>query len=107
MLCILEDKGRLTIGNWWYRLGPGIGARKTGGDGERMGWSGVWVDGVDGVGSGTLAGSTCIGDGGRATDTGAGASTGAVGVRGAGAGAGTGGGAVGVRVKEKFEGPGL
>jgi hypothetical protein len=57
------------------------------------------VDGVDGVGSGTLAGSTCIGDGGRATGAGTGASMGA----GAGAGAGT----AGVRVKEKFEGPGL
>ena len=85
--------GRSTIGNWWYRLGPGVGTRKTGGDGERMGWSGVWVDGVDGVGNGTSTGSTCIGDGGRATS--------------AGVGAGTGGGAVGVRVKEKFEGPGL
>jgi hypothetical protein len=57
------------------------------------------VDGVDGVGSGTLAGSTCIGDGGQATGAGTGAGT----VVGAGAGAGT----VGVRVKEKFEGPGL
>jgi hypothetical protein len=63
------------------------------------------VDGVDGVGSGTLAGSTCIGDGGRITGIGVKAVTGA-GTR-AGAGAGTGAGAVGVRVKEKFEGPGL
>jgi hypothetical protein len=62
-----------------------VGTQKVGGDGERMGWSGVWVDGVDGVGSGTLAGSTCIGDSGRMTGAGAG----------------------GVGVKEKFEGPGL
>ena len=55
------------------------------------------MDGVDRVGNGTLTGSTCIGDGGRATGAGAGAD----------AGAGTGGGAVGVRVREKFEGPGL
>ena len=86
------------IGNWWYRLGPGIGARKTGGDGERMGWSGVWVDGVDGVGSGTLVGSTCIGDGGRTAGVGARAATGA----GAGAATGAGAGMVGVMVKEKF-----
>jgi hypothetical protein len=59
------------------------------------------VDGVDGVGSGTLAGSTCIGDGGRATSVGTGAGA------GGGAGAGAGAGAAGVRVKEKFEGPGL
>jgi hypothetical protein len=66
------------------------------------------VDGVDGVGSGTLVRSTCIGDGGRATGVGAGAGTGggAVRVR-VGTGADTGGGAVGVKVKENFEGPGL
>jgi hypothetical protein len=65
------------------------------------------VDGVDGVGNGTLAGSTCIGDGGRVTGAGADAraSTGA-GAR-ASTGAGAGIGAEGVRVKEKFEGPGL
>jgi hypothetical protein len=61
-----------------------------------MGWSGVWVEVVDGVGSGTLAGSTCIGDGGRTTGMGAsgigaGAGTGAA--KGGGAGTrGTGGG---------------
>ena len=55
------------------------------------------MDRVDGVGSGTLAGFTYIGDGGRVTGAGTGAGT------SAGAGAGT----VGVRVKEKFEGPGL
>jgi hypothetical protein len=55
------------------------------------------VDGVDGVGNGTLAGSTCIGDGGRTTAAGARV------VTGAGAGAGM----AGVRVKEKFEGGGL
>jgi hypothetical protein len=63
------------------------------------------VDGVDGVGSGTSAGSTCIGDGGRTTGVSVKAVTGA-GTR-AGAGAGAGAGTVGVRVKEKFEGPGL
>jgi hypothetical protein len=59
------------------------------------------VDGVDGVGNGTLAGSTCIGDGGRTTGAGAEAAT------GAGTRAGAGAGMVGVRVKEKFEGPRL
>ena len=103
MLCIPGDKGRSTIGNWWYRLGPGVGTRKTGGDGERMGWSGVWVDGVDGVGNGTLAGSTCIGDGGRTAVVGARVATGV----GAGAATGAGAGMVGARVKEKFGGPGL
>ena len=34
------------------------------------------MDGVDGVGNGTLAGSTCIGDGCRATSVGTGAGTG-------------------------------
>jgi hypothetical protein len=61
------------------------------------------VDGVDGVGSGTLAGSTCIGDSGRVTGASAGVSTGAS----AGVGTGASAGAAGVRVKEKFEGPGL
>jgi hypothetical protein len=51
------------------------------------------VDGVDGVGNGTLAESTCIGDGGRTA--------------GAGTGVGAGADARGVRVREKFEGPGL
>jgi hypothetical protein len=58
------------------------------------------VDGVDGVSNGTLAGSTCIGDGGRATGASAGAGT------GAGAGMGVGAGARGVGVKENFKGPG-
>jgi hypothetical protein len=61
-----------------------------GGDGECMGWSGVWVEGVDGVGNGTLAGSTCIGDGGHI----------------AGAGAGTGMRGTGGGWKRKFKGPG-
>ena len=56
------------------------------------------MDGVDGVGNGTLAGSTCIGDGGRVTSAGDG---------GWATSAGTGAGAAGVRVKENFEGPGL
>jgi hypothetical protein len=55
------------------------------------------VDGVDRVGNGTLAGSTCIGDGGRTTGVGVKAVT----------GAGTRAGMVRVRVKEKFGGPGL
>jgi hypothetical protein len=46
---------------------------------------------VDGVGNGTLAGSTCIGDGGCMTGTGVG-----VGV-----------GATRDGCKKKFEGPGL
>jgi hypothetical protein len=62
------------------------------------------VDGVDGVGSGTLAGSTCIGDGSQITGADAGAEAGA----GMGAGAGgTGVGTEGLKVKEKFGGPGL
>jgi hypothetical protein len=65
------------------------------------------VDGVDGVGSGTLTGSTCIGDSGRITGIGASVGAGAGADAGAGAGASAGAGAKGVRVKEKFEGPGL
>ena len=57
------------------------------------------MDGVDGVGNGTLAGSTCIGDGGWTTGAGASAEV----TIGAGADAGAGVG----KVKEKFEGPGL
>jgi hypothetical protein len=49
------------------------------------------VDGVDGVGNGTLAGSTCIGDGGHVTGAGAGAGAKGTGA-GAGVGASTGGG---------------
>jgi hypothetical protein len=37
MSCILGDMGRSSIGSWWYWLGPGVGTRKVGGDGERMG----------------------------------------------------------------------
>jgi hypothetical protein len=60
-----------------------------GGDGERIGWSGVWVEVMDRVGSGTLAGSTCIGDGGRAAGAGASVGTGTgagAGIKGAGVG---------------------
>jgi hypothetical protein len=67
-----------------------------GGNGEHMGWSEVWVEVVDKVGNGTLAGSTYIGDDGHTAGAGAGA--------GAGASAGTkemGGG-----WKRNFEGPG-
>jgi hypothetical protein len=98
MLYILGDMGWLTIGSIWYLLGPGVGTQKVGSNDEHMGWSGVWVEGVDGVGNGTLAGSTCIGDGGRTISMGAGASAGAAGasVRGTGGG-----------WKRNFEGPGL
>src|SRR5437588_10747878 len=47
MLCIPEDMGQLTIGSVWYWLGPGVEARKVDGDGECIGWSGVWVEVVD------------------------------------------------------------
>jgi hypothetical protein len=87
------------IGSVWYLLGPGVRMWRVGGDGEHMGWSGVWVEGVNGVGNGTLAGSTCIGDGGRTIGAGAGA-----GARGTSAGAGMGGTRGGC--KRKFEGPG-
>jgi hypothetical protein len=77
-----------------------VGTQKVGGNGERMGWSGVWVEGVDKVGNGILTGSTCIGDSGHAAGAGAGAGVGARGTsagadaRGTsvGASAGTGGG---------------
>jgi hypothetical protein len=85
MLCISEDIGQLMTGNWWYRLGPRVGARKVGGDGKCMGWSGVWVEVVDGVGNGILAGSTRMGKGGHATGVGR------IGAGGTGAGAGAGG----------------
>jgi hypothetical protein len=55
-----------------------------------MGWSGVWVKVMNEVGSGTLAGSIGIGDGGRTAGAGTGAGT-----RGTGDG-----------WKRKFEGPG-
>jgi hypothetical protein len=84
MLCISGDIGQLTIGSMWYRLGPGVGTWKMGGDGDCMGWSEVWVEVVDEVSNGTSAGSTYIGEGGHTTGTGAG---------GAGAGASTGVGA--------------
>jgi hypothetical protein len=90
MHCIPGDIGQLMTGNWWYRLGPGVGARKVGGDGECMGWSGVWVEVVDGVGNGTLAGSTYMGEGGCATGVGR------IGARGTGAGAGAGGTGAGI-----------
>jgi hypothetical protein len=82
-----------------------------GGDGECMGWSGVWVEVVDGVGSGTLVGSTCMGEGGHATSTGVGAAGGGAGAGagggGAGAGAGVGAGGTGGGWERKIEGPGL
>jgi hypothetical protein len=65
------------------------------------------VDGVDRVGSGTLTGSTCIGDSGRTAGVDAGAGAGAGADTGVGAGAGLSAGAGARGVKEKFEGPGL
>jgi hypothetical protein len=65
------------------------------------------VDGVDGVGNGTLAGSTCIGDGGWATSAGDGGWATSTGAGGWATSTGAGAGAAGVRVKENFEGPGL
>ena len=63
-----------------------------------MGWSGGDIsESVDGVGSGTLAGLTCIGDSGRVLIYGWGRATGWTGIgcmAGAGAGAYTAGGAV-------------
>jgi hypothetical protein len=103
MLCIPGDMGQLTIGNLWYQLGPRVGAWKVGGDGECMGWSEVWVEVVDGVSNGTLAGSTCIGKGGHTTDTEIGASAGA----GGGAGASTTTGGIGGGWERKIEGPEL
>jgi hypothetical protein len=73
-----------------------------GGDGNRMGWLGVWVKVVDGVGNGTLAGSTCIGEGGRTTGTG----IGSAGVGRAGAGVDTAGGGTSGGWERKIEGPG-
>jgi hypothetical protein len=72
-----------------------------------MGWSGVWVDGVDGVGSDILAGFTCISNDSRTTDVGAGTVAGAGTNAGAGAGVGTGTKETGDGWKRKFEGPGL
>jgi hypothetical protein len=96
MLCILEDIGWLTIGSVWYWLGPRVEMQKVGGNGEHMGWSGVWVEVVDEVGNGTLAGSSYIGDGGYTADAGI----------GTGADAGAGARGIGGGWKRKFEGPG-
>jgi hypothetical protein len=67
-----------------------VGIQKVGGDGECIGWSEVWVEGVDGVGNGTLAGSTYIGNSSHTADAGAdaGASLGGarVGTKGTGGG---------------------
>ena len=61
------------------------------GDGS-IGWSGSEAEAVDGVGSGTSMGSTCIGDGGRGYGTGTGGgSTATGGVAGATSGMGTAG----------------
>jgi hypothetical protein len=107
MLCIPGDIGQLTIGSVWYRLEPGMW--EVGGDDECMGWSGVWVEVVNGVGSGTSVGSTCMGEGGHVTSTGtgrAGIGVGA-GAAGGGAGAGAGAGGTGDGWERKIEGPGL
>jgi hypothetical protein len=81
MACISDNMGQLMIGNILYQLRPGVGIWKRGSDGGCMGWSGVRGEAVDGVGNSTLAGSTCIGEGGCTTS---------IGVGGIGAGAGTG-----------------
>jgi hypothetical protein len=47
-----------------------------GSNSEHIGWSGVWVEGVDRVGNGTLVGSTYIGDSSHIADVGAGARAG-------------------------------
>jgi hypothetical protein len=60
--------------------------------------------GVDRVGNGTLAGSTCIGDGGRMAGAGAGVKGASAGTGARGASAGTGACASG-GCKRKFEGP--
>jgi hypothetical protein len=68
------------------------------------------VEAVDGVGSGTSAGSIYIGDGGHTTGTGigrAGAGGTGAGRAGAGAGAGATGGGTSGGWERKFEGPGL
>jgi hypothetical protein len=67
---------------------------------SNMGWSGIEAEAVDGVGSGTSTGSTCIGDSGRGCGAGAGGggaatggATGATwGIRTAGAAGAAGGG---------------
>src|SRR5947208_8655233 len=51
--------------------GDRLGMGRASGDGN-MGWSGIEAEAVDGVGSGTFTGSTCIGDGGRCCGAGAG-----------------------------------
>jgi hypothetical protein len=91
MLCILGDIGQLTIGSMWYRLGPRVGMQKVGGNGKCICWSGVWVEVVDGVGSGTLAGSICMAKGGYTASIGVGVGAGAgarasTGARGIGGG---------------------
>jgi hypothetical protein len=62
--------------DWWAMA-------RAPGDGN-MGWSGVEAEAVDGVGSGTSMGSTCIGDSGQCCGPGAGgggaATSGATGV---------------------------
>jgi hypothetical protein len=67
-----------------------VGIQKAGGDGDHVGWSGVWVEVVDRVDNGILVDSTCIGEGGYTTGTG-------VDGMGAGVGTGTGGADAGVR----------
>jgi hypothetical protein len=106
MLCLSGDMGQLSIGNVWYRHGPGVGMWKVGGNGDYMGWSGVWMEVEDRVGNGISAGSTCMGEGGRTTG---------IGIGGAGAGVGTGAarggasaeGGTGGGWEKKNEGPGL
>jgi hypothetical protein len=74
--------------------------QKVGGDGECMGWSGVWVEVVDGVGSSTLAGFTYMGEGGCVASTGMRAGA------GMGAGAVAGARGIGGGWERKIKGPG-
>jgi hypothetical protein len=57
-------------GQWAMARAPGDG---------NMGWSGIGAEAVDGVGSGTFTGSTCIGDSGRGCGAGAGGGSAATG----------------------------
>jgi hypothetical protein len=72
-------------GQWAMAIVPGDGG---------IGWSRSEAEAVDGVGSGTSMGSTCIGDSGRYCGAGAGSSSTATGgVAGATGGIGTAGAA--------------
>src|SRR5947208_10658222 len=61
--CSMSARVRGDGGRWATARAPGD---------DGMGWSDVEAEAVDGVGSGTSTGSTCIGDGGRGWGAGAG-----------------------------------